>query len=51
MNFLCTIILAFMLFAMGDSICTSLDCIGGNKSACAVVAKRYEAKPVLGAEQ
>jgi hypothetical protein len=40
---------AFLLFIgiglVAGGICKSLDCIGGNKTACEIVAKRYEAKP------
>lgn len=43
-NFACTLILIIGLTALADSICKSLDCIGGNKAACEIVAKRYEAR-------
>ena len=42
-NFIAVLFLIICLSAFTDAICRSLDCNGGNKAACELVAKRYEA--------
>ena len=43
MNFLAAFLIFVGIGMVGTDICRSLDCNGGNKAACDIVAKRYEA--------
>lgn len=45
MNLFCTILIVFTLAVCSARITQSIDCLGGNKTACEAVAKRYEATP------
>ncbi|MER8616020.1 hypothetical protein NKG99_04065 [Mesorhizobium sp. M1409] len=45
MNLVCAFIIFVGMALISTDLCRSLDCIGGNKAACELAAKRYEAKP------